>query len=148
MPASIPGFIGSSEETFTQHLTGLQFLIMKARAFPEFKHLQHKWPNMDFNIRHSSHVQLSQCLTPTLKVCGLYIPLQFRLYTAYETQSHPEYELTMAYPQYRESLSQLIIKSQQQQQNALSDKALNNIQNVFNKYQNTPLLDIARQSPT
>ena len=79
-------------------------------------------------------------------MCGLYIPLQFRLYTAYESQSHPEYELTMAYPQYRESLSQLIIKSKQQ--NALSDKALNNIQNVFNKYQNEPLLDIQRQSPT
>ena len=47
-----------------------------------------------------------------LQVFGIYIPVAFRLYKNFETMSDETYELTLGYPQYRQSLTQQIRQSQ------------------------------------
>ena len=42
----------------------------------------------------------------------MYIPVAFRLYKTYESNADENYDLTLAYPQYRESLALMIVQSQ------------------------------------
>jgi hypothetical protein len=96
MAASIPGFISSFEETFALNQQGLVFLVQKATQFEEFRHLEHKWPRISFSIRECPVIPIDQLLTPTVKVFELYIPVQFKLYKTFESQSHQHFELTLA----------------------------------------------------
>jgi len=59
-----------------------------------------------------SSSQGSELLSPTSKIASVYIPVAFRLYKTYESNADENYDLTIAYPQYRESLSLLIVQSQ------------------------------------
>jgi len=40
----------------------------------------------------------AELLSPTTKIGFVYIPVSFRLYKTYETNSDENYELTLAYP--------------------------------------------------
>jgi len=59
-----------------------------------------------------SSSQGSELLSPISKISGVYIPVAFRLYKTYESNADENYDLTIAYPQYRESLALTFLQSQ------------------------------------
>ena len=74
--------------------------------------MRHKWPTIEFSIKNCPELNKTELLTSVLQVFGMYIPVAFRLYKNFETMSDETYELTLGYPQYRQSLTQQIRQSQ------------------------------------
>lgn len=59
-----------------------------------------------------------------LEVFGIYIPVAFRLYKNFETMSDETYEITLGYPQYRHSLTQLLRQSQMKEMERFMPESL------------------------
>lgn len=50
LSANIPTFISTLQDTYSQNQKVFSDFIGKSRTFPEFQHLRHKWPVLDFEI--------------------------------------------------------------------------------------------------